>query len=156
VEGSALRGWLTAGDRIAGAVLVALATLVLWESRTLPLGSFNSPGPAFMPIVLASIVLATGVLLVITSGPQRLTGDGSWSEWRRVLIIMATAAFGAWALERIGYRLTVLIVLGFLIGVVERRNPIATAIFAAAMAFGTFYVFDGVLRVQLPRGPFNF
>lgn len=158
---SDVRNWATAGDRIAGLVLVAIASLVLWESRVLPLGSINSPGPAFMPIALAIVVLISGALLVVVGGPKRIESDeptddvDAWKEWRRVAIILATAALATWALERLGYRLTVVAVLLFLVGVVERRNPLAALLFALVIAFSTFYVFDTVLRVQLPRGPFN-
>ena len=65
-------------------------------------------------------------------------------------------AFAALALERLGYRLTITTMLLFLLGVVERKRPVAAAIFAAALAGGTFLLFDGILRVPLPRGPLGF
>jgi hypothetical protein len=39
--------------------------------------------------------------------------------------------------------------------VVERKRPVAALVFAVAFAGGTFLLFDGVLRVPLPRGPFG-
>ena len=100
-------------------------------------------------------VAVSGALLVVVGGPEREASDDTWSDWRRVAVILATAAFAAWALERLGYRLTVIAVLMFLVAVVERRNPLAALLFSLVLAFSTFYVFDTVLRVQLPRGPFN-
>jgi len=32
---------------------------------------------------------------------------------------------------------------------------VATVVFAVAMALGTYWLFDTLLRVQLPRGPFG-
>ena len=83
-----------------------------------------------------------------------MTGEGI--DWRRVPAILGAAAFAAWAMERLGYRLTIFIVLAFLVGVVERRSVLATVLFAAGMSLGTFYVFDTLLRTPLPRGPFDF
>jgi hypothetical protein len=70
--------------------------------------------------------------------------------------ILATCVFAALALERLGYRLTMAAVLGFLVGVVERKGILLSAAFALALALGSFYVFDTVLRVPLPRGPGGF
>ena len=143
--------WASAGDRMAGAVLVLMATVILWESRELPFGSLMSPGAAFMPVALASIVLICGVLLIVTGSPAPLSAHDV--DWLRVPAILGAAAFAAGALERLGYRVTVFIVLLFLVGVIERRNVIGSIVFAAAMALGTFYVFDTLLRTPLPRGP---
>ena len=38
---------------------------------------------------------------------------------------------------------------------VERKGPVATLLFSVGMAAGTFYLFDTLLRVPLPRGPFG-
>ena len=51
--------------------------------------------------------------------------------------------------------LPILIVLLFLLGVVERKRPTVALIFAAAFAAGTYFLFDTLLRVPLPRGPFG-
>jgi Tripartite tricarboxylate transporter TctB family len=78
-----------------------------------------------------------------------------WSEWRHAVAIVAACAFTALALERLGYRLTIALTCVFLVGVVERKVPTAAVVFAVGMAAGTYYLFDTLLRVQLPRGPFG-
>ena len=70
--------------------------------------------------------------------------------------IFAACAFAAWALERLGYRLTMAAVLLFLLLVLERRGVVASIGLTLAIAWGTFFLFDTVLRVPLPRGPFGF
>ena len=82
-------------------------------------------------------------------------GAAGWSEWRHTLAIVGTCAFVALAIERLGYRSTIVIACAFLIGVVERRHPVAAALVAIGLATGTYYLFDTLLRVQLPRGPFG-
>jgi hypothetical protein len=44
----------------------------------------------------------------------------------------------------------------FLLGIVERKGVVPALVFAVAMAAGTFFVFDTVLRVPLPRGDLGF
>src|SRR5256886_14524381 len=55
-------------DRVAGAALTLLALGVVWESRKLPLGSLSRPGPAYMPVVLAAVLLVFGVGLAAAGG----------------------------------------------------------------------------------------
>jgi len=45
-----------------------LALFVVWESRRLPFGSLRTPGPAFVPVALAAVLLLFGLLLVAFSG----------------------------------------------------------------------------------------
>ncbi len=50
-------------NRVAGAALVGLALVVFWASRGLPLGSLRNPGPAYLPVALALVLLGFGALL---------------------------------------------------------------------------------------------
>ena len=142
-------------DRAAGSALGLLALGVLWESRKLPLGTLRSPGPAYMPVALALVLLVLGLLLVARGGPAPRLGVVGWSEWRHAVAILAACAFAALALERLGYRLTVALTLAFLVGLVERRGALLAVAFALGLAAGTFYLFDTLLRVPLPRWPFG-
>ncbi|MBI2526826.1 MAG: hypothetical protein HYY95_03785 [Candidatus Rokubacteria bacterium] len=48
-----------------------------------------------------------------------------------------------------------LLLLGFLLRVVERRHLPAAAAFAVGLAWGSFHLFSTLLRVPLPRGPWG-
>jgi len=142
-------------DRVAGVVLALFGLFVIWESRALPLGSIREPGPGFLPVTLAVVLLCFGAVVVATGALSPRTRAFGWAEWRHAVAILATCAFAALAIERLGYRLTMLVALLFLLKVVERKGWVLTAAFAFGIAFGTFYLFDTVLRVLLPRGPFG-
>ena len=58
-------------------------------------------------------------------------------------------------MAELGYRLTIFVTLLVLIGAVERKRPLPAVIFAASFAVGTYFLFDTLLRVPLPRGPFG-
>lgn len=79
-----------------------------------------------------------------------------WVEAPRALAIAAAAVGAALALERLGYRLTVILVLAVLLGVVERCRPWVVVLVTVVAAFGSFWLFHTVLRVPLPRGPWGF
>ncbi len=144
-------------DRVSGSMLIIFSLLVIWESRILPLGTFRQPGPAYIPIVLASLLLLCGVFL-IAAGGRRAPALSSipWVEWRHALAIFAAGVFAALGIERLGYRLTVVLVLSFMLKVVERRSWALTAALAFVLAFGSFYLFHTLLRVPLPLGRLGF
>jgi len=142
-------------DRIAGTALSLFALGVIWESRKLPFGTFRVPGPAFMPVLLASLLLIFGVLIAATGGYAERFRSLRWNELPHATAILIVCLFSALALERLGYRLTVFLVLVFLVKVVERRGLLLTAIFALALSFGSFFLFYTLLRVPLPLGPWG-
>ena len=143
-------------DRVSGSALIIFSLLVIWESRVLPLGTFRQPGPAYIPILLASLLLIFGIFLVATGGRSAPLSSIVWTEWRHALAIFAACIFAALGIERLGYRLTVVLVLGFLLKVVERRGWALTVGLASVLAFGSFYLFHTLLRVPLPLGPVGF
>jgi Tripartite tricarboxylate transporter TctB family len=144
-------------ERVSGVALALLAAAVLeecWRLR-LPLGTLANPGPAYMPALLAAALLISGVLIVTLGRSATTLGAAGWGEWRHTAAILGACAFVALALERLGYRLTMALACAFLLNVVEGKGLVVTILFAAAMAAGTYFLFDTLLRVQLPRGPFG-
>jgi hypothetical protein len=143
--------------RVSGVALALLAAAVLeecWRLR-LPLGSLATPGPAYVPVVLALALLLAGVLIAALGRDAVPIGAAGWQEWRHAVAILAVCAFVALALERLGYRPTMALASAFLVGVVERKGLVATTLVALGLAAGTYFLFDTLLRVQLPRGPFG-
>src|SRR5215813_6175974 len=140
-------------DRMSGSVLVLFALLVIWESRRLPLGTFRQPGPAFVPILLALLLLIFGIFVVLTARRAQLLSSIRWTEWRHAVAILAASVFSVFGMERLGYRLIVLI---FLVKLVEQRGWLLSLGFAFALSFGSFFLFYTILRVPLPEGPLGF
>ena len=79
-----------------------------------------------------------------------------WTEWRHAVAILGACVFAVFGIERLGYRLTLVFVLSFLLKIVERRGWLLTASVAFVLSFGSFFLFYKLLRVPLPQGPFGF
>lgn len=140
-------------DQAAGAALAVLGIYVAWASGDYPFGSVAEPGPGFLPFALGVILAAFGIVLAL-SGRIACSGPAvSFSDLPHALLIIAVLCAAALGIERIGYRATVGSMLVFFLVVVERRNAIVSIALAAAMAFGSFYLINNVLRVPLPVGP---
>lgn len=142
-------------DRIAALFLFALAAGVLWQCRRLPVGSLAEPGPAAWPALLAVLLGSLAVAIFATGRASPSESRIAWSEGRHAAALLAAAGFAALSLETLGFRLTVLAVLLFLIGVVERRRALPTVAVSVGLSFGTHLVFAQWLKVPLPRGLFG-
>jgi hypothetical protein len=142
-------------DRVGGGALIGVALLTLEETYRLrlPFGSLQNPGPAYVPTLLALLVLGFGILTVVFGARAERLVDVGWREWRHGAVILGVCAFMALALERLGFRLTIFVALAALLGLLERRGWLTTLLFSAGFALGSFYLFATVLRVPLPRGP---
>ena len=143
-------------DRAAGVALLVFSLAVLWENRGLPLGTYKAPGAGYMPMVLALLLVAMAGLVILTGGASPPLGSVLWVEWRHAAAILGSCAFAALALERLGYRITVFLVVAFLLGVMERKGPLAIGLMAVGLSLATFYVFYDLLKVPLPLSPWRF
>jgi putative tricarboxylic transport membrane protein len=143
-------------DRLAGAALAAFAVFVLWESRTLPFGTIRDPGGGAVPVLLALTLLVCSLAVVLGGASALPLATIRWPEWRHAVAILGACVFMALALERLGYRLTIFIVLLGLVSVVEKKGWLVGAIFAIAFSLGSHFLFNTLLKVPLPQGPFGF
>ncbi len=143
-------------DRISGLLLFVLALVVAWQNRAYPLGTLAEPGPGYMPLALAIFIGATGLLIAVWGGQSAPFRAAAWPEFTRAVVILAACVVAVLALERFGYRLTVIALLIFLIGVVERKNWMLAAGVAAGFSFASYFVFATWLKVPLPAGPWGF
>jgi Tripartite tricarboxylate transporter TctB family len=148
--------WLLTTDRLAGVVLAAFAIFVLWESRTLPFGTIRDPGAGAVPVLLALTLLVCSVTVVLGEAIAHPVAAIPWSEWRHAVAILGACAFMALALERLGYRLTILVTLLALVSLVEKKGWVVGTVFAVGFSLGSYYLFNTLLRVPMPQGPFGF
>jgi putative tricarboxylic transport membrane protein len=143
-------------DRVSGAFLVLVGLFVAWERRVLPLGSTHHPGPGYVPLLLAILLIILGAILIVQGKGAQALRSVTWSEAPRAVAILGCCLFISLFMEAIGYRLTMLVVLGFLFGVMERLKIWLALILTLGFSFGTFWLFDTLLRVPLPRGGWGF
>ena len=143
-------------DRVSGAFLVLVGLFVVWERRVLPLGTASRPGPGYVPLLLALLLIVLGAILIARGKHAKKLSSISWAEAPHALAILGCCVFVSLFMETIGYRLTLLLTLGFLFGFMERIKPWLTLVLTFGFSLGTFWLFDSLLRVPLPRGWWGF
>ena len=152
-----------ARQRVGATVLIATGVFFIWRSVVdLPLGTIDNPGPAAMPLMLAVLLVifslwslsggTSGLLDPEEAGDADETAAESGGIRHAILIIAAMVAAGV-ALDRIGYRLTILCLLLFFLGLVERKPILIALLVSIALSFGSHALFVHVLKIPLPSGP---
>lgn len=142
-------------DQVSGLMLLALGFFVGWQNRTYPLGSLEEPGPGYVPLLVAIFLGVMGLLIAVRGGASKPFAEMQWSEAKRAAMILLACGAATYALEAVGYRITIAALLIFFLGVLERRRPLAVATVAIAFSLLSFYLIGDVLRVPLPRGPWG-
>lgn len=139
-------------DRVSGAVLLLFALIVAWEDRVLPLGTHSVPGPGYLPLLLSAFLAVLGIILFIRGRRAPSFGSVKWPEGLHALAILACCLLSTLAMESCGYRITMAIILAVLFGGIERLKWWLVMSLSLALSFGSFWVFDTMLKVILPRG----
>ncbi|MGH8701365.1 MAG: tripartite tricarboxylate transporter TctB family protein [Burkholderiales bacterium] len=147
---------LLRSDQFSGLMLVALALYVGWQNRVFPVGTLSEPGPGYLPLLLAIFLGAMGLLIALWGARSAPLAAMKWTEATRAVVILVASGVATLALERIGYRLTVIALLIFFLGVLERKRPLPVALVALGFSFASYYVIGDLLRVPLPRSPWGF
>jgi hypothetical protein len=143
-------------DQVSGLMLLALALYVWWMNRVYPVGSLSEPGPGYVPLLLAIFMGAMGLLVALSGSKSIPLAALEWTEAKRAFALLIACGVAAYALERVGYRITMAALLIFFLGVMERRKPMMVATVGVGFSLLTFYVFARLLRVPLPVSPWGF
>jgi hypothetical protein len=142
-------------DQVSGLMLLALGVFVAVYNRSYPLGTLQEPGPGYTPLLLAIFLAVIGFLICLRGRASPALNETRWPEGRRALVILVACGVATYALEEVGYRITIAALLIFFLGVVERRNPLTVATIAVGFSIATYYLLALLLRVPLPRSPWG-
>jgi hypothetical protein len=151
-------------QRIGALALVAAGLVVIWRSiADLPFGTIDNPGPGIMPLAFAVLLVVFALWSMAGGAPSLVDGvDADADEVaaepgaaRHAAFVIAGTMAAALAFGFLGYRLTVLGLLLFYLGAVERKPFIAVLLVSFGIAFGSHALFVHVLKVSLPSGPWG-
>jgi putative tricarboxylic transport membrane protein len=144
-------------DRIVGVFLFGLsAYVIIYSYVSLPLGTHSNPGPGYLPMLLG-IVIAILALIILAQGRRAPAfRDLNWPGFSHSVGIVACCIFAILAMESLGYRITMLLILLFLFGVLERLKIWLALILSGVLTLGTYGLFHNLLNVPLPIGVLGF
>jgi hypothetical protein len=157
-------------QRIGVLALVVVGLLFMWRSvADLPFGTIDNPGPGITPFMLAILLIVFALWSTADSAPSLVdraddgntdvsaTDDGTHEPGaaRHAVFVILGIVAAALGFGLLGYRLTVLALLLFYLGAVERKPILPTLLVSFGIAFGSHALFVHVLKVSLPTGPWG-
>jgi hypothetical protein len=143
-------------DHVTGALAIAFGLVVLALSGDLPVGTLAFPGAGFMPKLVTILMMLLGAALILrgTDSPPLATLD--FADLRHAGGVALVVAAAAALYLRVGFIMTMAVMLFVLSAGLERRNPVHAALFSLGVTLLTYGLFKLVLRTPLAAGPFGF
>jgi hypothetical protein len=141
-------------DYIAGGFFVALGFLVLIIGWDLPFGRLTAPGAGLLPKLLASMMIAGGAIIAVIGSHSEKLREIPWSDFSHAGPIVVIAALTTFLYSRLGFLLTMPLLVFSLLAVVERRNLMMAAVFAVSLTLFAYWLFAIALHAPIERGSF--
>ncbi len=145
-------------DVLAGLVLAALGGYVAWRALGWDLLTEDGPGPGFFPLGYGVLMVALSALLVLRALLRpRPAGEGSDAGGHlRALATWAAFACATFAMQWIGFVAGFAILSAVVVVFVFGRSWARGAAVGIAAAGVFWLVFERLMGVGLPAGPWGF
>jgi putative tricarboxylic transport membrane protein len=147
-------------DRIAAGFFFAVGLFFALYARRVDIGTWNEPGPGFLPF-WAGITLCI-MAVSLFAGSLRRAGSvlpsffPQTDSWKRVLVTFLAMIVYALILTPVGFTLATFVFVGFLVKFVFPQSWTRTILVATLSALGARLLFVNFLKTQLPTGYFGF
>ena len=145
----------------SGLFSLAVSILVCALSMGVKIGTFQIPGPGFLPF-WSGVFLGTFSIVLIVKSFLRKKDEGEiidlWKgvEWIKAVLVLASLFAYAILLTKVGYLITTFGLMAFLFGLIEKTKLWIRVMSAFVAALVTYIIFHVWLDVQLPKGIFGF
>jgi Tripartite tricarboxylate transporter TctB family len=141
-------------DHIAGGVFIVAGLLVFALSGDLPFGTLASPGAGMMPKLVLGLLIAFGAILVLRAGESPPLAAIDWGDFRHAATVIAVTAIATALYTKVGFVLSVSLLLFVLLYFIERRTLWRTLAVSLGVTFGSYLLFNTLLKSPLPPMPF--
>ena len=143
------------GGLWAAGVLAATGLLFVWQASMLDLGHVGLPGPGFFPLALGLLLAAFAI--VVGVGCWRASAESELVELGHPPVMIAFVALLMVPLlfEFLGAYLTLGLLSISLLVFIARLSLLVSAACTAVGLAACWYLFQELLGLRLPLGPFG-
>ena len=120
-------------DHVAGAAFIVFGITVFALSGDLPFGRLSAPGAGMMPKLLTGLMIAFGVALMAGAAASQPFAAIDWSDGGHALLVVIITAVAIALYQRLGFLVTMSLLVFALLAVVERRNLLLAAAYAIGL-----------------------
>ena len=130
--------------------------MIFAVSGDLPFGTLSAPGAGMMPKVMAALMILFAVLLILGAAQSPPLSEVDWSDRNHAALVVAITAAAVAAYQRLGFLITMALLVFLLLVVVERRRTLPAAIYSVGLTLFAYWLFDKLLRSPLEAGILSF
>lgn len=147
--------------QVSSLSFLALSAFVVWEAHSMTYYSKLGPGPGFFPLWLGIVLalLSIAWFLDVSLRPTDPMEPGfvpGRDGIVRISLILASLIAYVMLVDTMGFRLTMLAFLLFLLLTIGHQRAWVIAIISIGGSFGVYYVFHQWLSVHLPKASLDF
>ena len=142
-------------DRITLYCFIAFSIFVCEESWRLGLGTFQMPGPGFLPFGASAIIGIIAIILLVSGRKQRVVSTEPFFKKERLVkflgVLAITFGYGL-LLYYIGFFLCTVLFVGISVRAMEPKKLWIVVGVSLGSAIVAWLLFDYWLMIQIPRG----
>lgn len=148
-------------DRFSGIFWLLVSVVISVESYDLGLGGLRKPGPGFFFFWTGIVLGLMSLTIIIRSLTDKDSSQGKRLfpkelDLKKVVLVPIALFLYAASMESVGFLLITFVFFCFMLGVVEKKGWSFTLTVALAVTFGSYLIFQVLLKSQLPRGVLEF
>ena len=145
-------------ELIVAGVCIGLGLGIFSGGYLLGFGGLHSPGAGFFPFFIGTAIIILSFLHIIN---HALLSKGnkesviSWPDKKgfvQVGKVFLSLVIYALCLEHLGFLLCTFLIMLYLLKFIGRKQWFASIFVSISIAFSSYFIFDTLLRLGLPRG----
>jgi len=121
-------------------------------SGNLPFGSVTAPGAGMMPKLAAGLMMLFAVLMMAASRDSPPFSSIDWSDRAHAALLVVITAVAVAFYARLGFLVTMSLLVFALLVIVERRNALVAAAYSVGLTLFAYWLFGKALKSPLERG----
>jgi hypothetical protein len=143
-------------DHVAGAAFVVFGVVMFALSGDLPFGRLSAPGAGMLPKLLIVLMVAFGIALMAGAQVSPPFAAIDWSDRGHALLVVIITAAAVALYQRLGFLVTMSLLVFALLAIVERRNLLLAAVYSTGLTLFAYWLFGKALKAPLERGILGF
>lgn len=141
-------------DHVAGAAFIVFGILVFAISGDLPFGRLSAPGAGMMPKLVAGLMMALALAVIVSAHASEPFAAMEWDDRWHALAVVVIIGVAVSLYQRLGFIITMSLLVFALLVLVERRNALIAAAYSIALTLFAYWLFGKALKAPLERGLF--
>lgn len=140
------------GDLITSGVLFCIGLFSIINSQMMPPAGYGEVGPGFFPRIIGALLCGISLSIGMHSFIKRSSTNRVEMSHRKVWCIVAAIIILAILFRKIGFILSVALLVAFLLRIFSNMGYKRCIAFGVAAAISAYLIFGSLLELQLPRG----